>query len=74
MSRSSSVRRDMSESYAELLERLEVAERALRNAPDFLSNESHLTDKETAARETLLEEIERIRQDLEAIRQEHGLE
>jgi hypothetical protein len=64
----------MSESYAELLERLEVAERALRNAPDFLSNESYLTDKETAARETLLEEIERIRQDLEAIRQEHGLE
>jgi hypothetical protein len=64
----------MSESYAELLERLEAAERALRNALDFLSNESHLTDKGTAAREALLEEIEKNRQDLEAIRQEHGLE
>ena len=60
----------MSESYAELLVRLEAAERALRNALDFLSNESHLTDKETAARE----EIEKIRQDMEAIGQEHGLE
>jgi hypothetical protein len=59
----------MSESYAELLVRLE-AERALRNALDFLSNESHLRDKGTAARE----EIEKIRQDLEAIGQEHGLE
>jgi hypothetical protein len=59
----------MSESFAELLVRLE-AERALRNALDFLSNESHLRDKGTAARE----EIEKIRQDLEAIGQEHGLE
>jgi hypothetical protein len=59
----------MSESYAELLVRLE-AERALRNALDFLSNESHLRDKGTAA----WEEIEKIRQDLEAIGQEHGLE
>jgi hypothetical protein len=59
----------MSESYAELLVRLE-AERALRNALDFLSNESHLRDKGTAARV----EIEKIRQDLEAIGQEHGLE
>ena len=40
---------EMSESYAELLERLE------------------------AARKALLEEIEKIQQDLEAIRQEHGL-
>jgi hypothetical protein len=63
----------MNESYAELLERLEAAERALRNALAFLSNETHLTDKGTAAREALLEEMERIQQDLEAIRQEHGL-
>jgi hypothetical protein len=39
----------MSKSYAEPLERLEAAERALRNTLDFLSNESHLTDKETGA-------------------------
>ena len=44
----------MNESYAELLERLEAAERALRNALAFLSNETHLTDKGTAAREALL--------------------
>jgi hypothetical protein len=63
----------MNESHAELLERLEAAERALRNALAFLSNETYLTGKGTAAREALLEEIEKIQQDLEAIRQEHGL-
>ena len=63
----------MSESYAELLERLESTKRTLHNALVFINDDTHLTDQGTAARETLLEEIEAIEQDLEAIRQEHGL-
>jgi hypothetical protein len=63
--------REMSESYAELLERLEATKRTLRNALDFINDDRHLTDEGIAAREALLEEIEAIEQDLEAIRQEH---
>jgi hypothetical protein len=52
---------------------LESTKRTLHNALVFINDDTHLTDQGTAARETLLEEIEAIEQDLEAIRQEHGL-
>jgi hypothetical protein len=65
---------EMSESYAELLERLEATKRSLRNALEFINDDRHLTDEGRVAREVLLEEIEAIEQDLEAIRQEHGLD
>jgi len=61
----------MSESYAELLERLEATKRALRHALEFINDDRHLTDEGIAAREVLLEEIETVEHDLEAIRQEH---
>jgi hypothetical protein len=64
----------MSESYAELLERLEATKRTLRNALEFINNDRHLTDEGIAARDVLLGEIEAIEQDLEVIRQEHGLD
>jgi hypothetical protein len=64
----------MCESYAELLERLESTKRNLHNALEFINADRHLTDQGIAAREALLGEIEAIEQDLEAIRQEHGLE
>ena len=64
----------MSESYAELLERLESTKRTLHNALEFINDDGHLTDEGIAAREGLLEEIEVIERDLEAIRQEHGLD
>jgi hypothetical protein len=63
----------MSESYAELLERLEATKRTLHNALEFINDDRNLTDEGIAAREVLLGEIEAIEQDLEAIRQEHGL-
>ena len=63
----------MSESYAELLERLESTKRTLHNALEFIHDDRRLTDQGIAAREALLGEIEAIEQDLEAIRQEHGL-
>jgi hypothetical protein len=62
------------ETYAELLERLESTKRTLRNALNFINDDHHLTDEGIVAREVLLEEIEAIEQDLEAIRQEHGLD
>jgi hypothetical protein len=64
----------MSESYAELLERLEAIERTLHNALEFITDNRHLTDEGIAAREVLRAEIEAIEQDLEAIRQEHGVD
>ena len=63
----------MSESYAELLERFESTKRTLRGALEFINDDRHLTDEGIAAREALLGEIEAVEQDLEAIRQEHGL-
>jgi hypothetical protein len=66
--------REMSESYAELLERLESTKRTLRGALEFINDDRHLTEEGIAAREALLGEIEAIEQDLEAIRQEHGLD
>jgi hypothetical protein len=64
----------MSQSYAELLERLEATKRTLRYALEFINNDRHLTNEGIAARKVLLGEIEAIEQDLEAIRQEHGLD
>ncbi len=64
----------MSESYAELLERLEATKRALQNALEFIKDDRNLSDERIAAPEALLGEIEAIEQDLEAIRQEHGLD
>jgi hypothetical protein len=61
----------MSESYAELLERLEATKRSLQNALEFINDDRHLTDEGIAAREALLVEIEAIEQDLEASRPEH---
>ena len=62
---------EMSESYAELLERLEATKRTLRNALEFINDDRHLTDQGIAARKALLVEIEAIEEDVEAIRQEH---
>ena len=64
----------MSESYAVILERLESTKRTLRNALEFIDDDRHHTDEGIVARKVLLEEIEAIEQDLEAIRQEHGLD
>jgi hypothetical protein len=50
---------------------LEAAERALRDALDFLNDDRHLTNKGITEREVLRNEIEVIKQDLEAVRQEH---
>jgi hypothetical protein len=63
----------MCKSYAELLERLESTKRTVHSALEFINADRHLTDQGIAAREALLGEIEAIEQDLEAIRQEHGL-
>ena len=63
----------MNESYDELLERLEATKRILRGALKFINDDRHLIEEGIAAREALLKEIEAIEQDLEAIRQEHGL-
>jgi ribulose 1,5-bisphosphate carboxylase large subunit-like protein len=52
---------------------LEAVERTLRGALDFISDDRNLTDEGLAAREVLLEEIEAIEQDPEAVRQEHRL-
>jgi hypothetical protein len=57
-----------------LLERLESTRRSLQNALEFIKDDRNLTDDGMAAREVLLEEIEAIERDLEAIRQEHGLD
>jgi hypothetical protein len=62
------------ETYAELLERLETTKRTLQNALEFINDDRHLTDEGIVAREVLLVELKAIEQDLEAIRQEHGLE
>jgi hypothetical protein len=64
----------MSESYAELLERLEATKHALCNTLLFINDDRHLTDQGIAAREALVGELREIEQDLEAIRQEHGLD
>ena len=65
---------EMSESCAEILERLESTKRTLRNALEFIDDDRHHTDEGIVARKVLLEEIEAIEQDLEAIRQEHELD
>jgi translation initiation factor 2B subunit (eIF-2B alpha/beta/delta family) len=57
-----------------LLERLESTRRSLQNALEFIKDDRNLTDDGMAAREVLREEIEAIERDLEAIRQEHGLD
>lgn len=64
--------RDDGERLSKLEAELEAARRLQRDALDFLSVDSNLTDKGRAARKGLLREIETIEQDLEAIRQEHG--
>jgi hypothetical protein len=64
----------MGESYAEPLERLESTKRTLHNALEFINDDRHLTDEGVAAREALREEVEAVEHDLEAVRQEHGLE
>jgi hypothetical protein len=56
--------REMSESYAELLERLESTKRTLRGALDFINDDRYLTDEGITAREALLEEIEAVEHDL----------
>ena len=52
---------------------MEATKRSLRGALKFINDKRHLTDEGIAAREALLGETEAIEQDLEAIRQEHGL-
>ena len=44
----------------------------LRDALEFINDDRHLTDEGVAAREVLREEVEAMKQDLEAVRQEHG--
>jgi hypothetical protein len=56
--------REMSESYAELLEGLESTKRTLRGALDFINGDCYLTDEGITAREALLEEIEAVEHDL----------
>ncbi len=51
---------------------LEDVEGALREALDFINDDRHLTDEGMAAREALRGEIEEIKRDLEAVRQEHA--
>ncbi len=51
---------------------LEDVESALRDALEFINDDSNLTDEGIAAREVLRGEIEQTKRDLEAIRQEHG--
>ena len=47
----------------------------MRIAETIRTNDDlHLTDQGIAAREALMEEIEAIEQNLEAIKQEHGLD
>jgi hypothetical protein len=47
----------------------------MRTAETIETNDDlHVTDQGIAAREALMEEIEAIEQDLEAIKQEHGLD
>ena len=65
---------EISKSCAEPLERLESTKRTLRNALEFIDDDRHHTDEGIVARKVLLEEIEAIEQDLEAIRQEHELD
>ena len=43
---------------------LESAERALRDALDFLMDDRHLTDKGIAEREALLRELQEIERDV----------
>jgi len=52
---------------------LEATKRTLQSAPDFI-DDRNLTDDGRAAREVLLGKIGAIERDLEAIRQEHGLD
>ena len=68
----------MSESYSRApgaigVHKAHSARRTLRGALDFINNDCYLTDEGITAREALLEEIEAVEHDLEAIRQEHGL-
>ncbi len=57
---------------AKLEAELEDVEGALWEALAFLNDDRHLTDEGIAAREVLRAEIEEIKRDLEAVRQEHG--
>ena len=68
----------MSDEHGERLERLEVdlasTESVLRDVLAFLSDARNLTVEGIAAREVLVQEIEAIEQDLEAVKQEHMLD
>jgi hypothetical protein len=66
---------EMSESYAETPGAIGVHKALPAKRPiEFIKYDRNLTDDGMAAREVLLEEIEAIERDLEAIRQEHGLD
>jgi hypothetical protein len=62
------------EKRAKLEAELESVEQTLRDALDFINDDSHLTNKGLASREALRREIEEIEKDTEAIRQEHRLD
>jgi hypothetical protein len=56
---------------AKLEAELEDVEGKLREALEFINDDRHLTDEGIAAREVLRVEIETIKRNLEAVRQEH---
>jgi hypothetical protein len=62
----------MAEERRAMLEaELEDIEGKLQDALAFINDDRHLTDEGIAARETLRGQLEAIRQNLEAMRQEH---
>ncbi len=56
---------------AKLEAELESVERDLRDALEFIDDDRNLTDEGIAAREVLRAEIEEIKGNMRAIRQEH---
>ena len=62
------------EKRAKLEAELESVEQTLRDALDFINNDRHLTSKGMDSRETLRREMEAIKKDTEAVRQEHRLD
>jgi cell division protein ZapA (FtsZ GTPase activity inhibitor) len=53
---------------------LERKQQALREAMDFINDDRHLTVEGIRLRESLYREMEEIKRDTEAVRQEHRLD
>lgn len=59
---------------AKLEAELESVQRVLRDTLAWIGDDRHLTQRGIAAREDLYAELDKINQDLEAVRQEHRLD